>query len=105
MIKANCQEPASSVGGLHPDQPPVGNLRGFQMELSCLEAWHVCHIPADMDPKEIPFLPSPLWELERSTSRWWENGQFWAKELPCGPRHPLSHELSEPLFFLCEMGF
>ena len=74
------------------------------MELSCLEARHVCQIPADMGPKEIPLLPSPLWELRRSTSEWWESGQFRAKEPPCGPRCPPSQELSEPLCFLCEMG-
>lgn len=68
------------------------------------EPWLVSQIPAEMDPKGSPFLPSPLWELMRSMFKCGESGQLRPKEHPCGPQCSPSRDLSGPLFFLCEMG-
>lgn len=68
------------------------------------EPWPVCQSPAETYPKGSPFLPSPNWELKRSTSKCGESGQLQPKELPCGPQCSPSCDLSGPLFFLCEMG-
>ena len=64
------------------------------------EPWLVSQIPAEMDLKGSPFLPSPLWELMRSTFKCGERGQLWPKERQCSP----SRDLSGPPFLLCEMG-
>ena len=110
MIKANCSEPASwgGVGGWQRG----GGWGSIQIRLLCevspgsfLAGALACvSDPSRYCPKGSPFLPSPNWELKRSTSKCWESGQLRPKDLSCGPQCSPSCDPSGPLFFLCEMG-